>query len=136
MFDIENDSGLIDILVGADVASRLFTGKRIVLSSGLVAIETYLGWTLMGKSNLLSEKEDTAMMNHRLKIVSILFTAYDDAFKEYVLLGIIEKNPVDSSSYLHEHYLPHRTVVKQHGTTKVRPVFDSSTRQVGSPSLN
>ncbi|GFU25975.1 integrase catalytic domain-containing protein [Trichonephila clavipes] len=28
MFDIENNSGPIDILVGADVAGRLFTGKR------------------------------------------------------------------------------------------------------------
>ncbi|GFX11422.1 integrase catalytic domain-containing protein [Trichonephila clavipes] len=62
MFDIENNSGPTDILVGADVAGRLFTGKKRVLSSGLVAMETYLGWTLMGKTNLLSEKEDTAMM--------------------------------------------------------------------------
>ncbi|GBN27321.1 hypothetical protein AVEN_190521-1 [Araneus ventricosus] len=29
-----------------------------------------------------------------------------------------------------------RPVVKQQGTTKVRPVFDASARQVGSPSLN
>ncbi|GFX79702.1 integrase catalytic domain-containing protein [Trichonephila clavipes] len=43
MFDIENNSGPIDILVGADAAGRLFTGKRRVLSSGLVAMETYLG---------------------------------------------------------------------------------------------
>ncbi|GFR00879.1 integrase catalytic domain-containing protein [Trichonephila clavata] len=39
MFDIENNSGPINILVGADVAGRLFTGKRRVLSSGLVAME-------------------------------------------------------------------------------------------------
>ncbi|GFS60920.1 integrase catalytic domain-containing protein [Trichonephila clavipes] len=36
-----------------------------------------------------------------------LFTAYDDVFKEWELLGIIENDPVDSSSHLHGHYLPH-----------------------------
>ncbi|GFS59089.1 integrase catalytic domain-containing protein [Trichonephila clavipes] len=65
-----------------------------------------------------------------------LFTAYDDVFKEWELLGIIENDPVDSSSHLHGHYLPHRPIVKQHGTTKIRPVFDASARQIGSPSLN
>ncbi|GBM29544.1 hypothetical protein AVEN_129401-1 [Araneus ventricosus] len=65
-----------------------------------------------------------------------LFTAYDDVFKEWASLDIIENDPVESSSHHHEHYLPHRPVVKQQGTTKVRPVFDTSARQVGSPSLN
>ncbi|GBM89880.1 hypothetical protein AVEN_111828-1 [Araneus ventricosus] len=65
-----------------------------------------------------------------------LFTAYDDVFTEWASLGIIGNDPVESSSRHHEHYLPHRPVVKQQGTTKVRPVFDASARQVGSPSLN
>ncbi|GBL54168.1 hypothetical protein AVEN_92-1, partial [Araneus ventricosus] len=216
MFDIEDNLGPIDVLIGADVAGRLFTGKRRVLSSGLVALESYLGWTIMGKTNLVSEKEDTAMMVismfvreatisdlFSLEILGIsdpvemkskkeneyltklyfeetvrinedgryevslpwkgdhlplpsnkeiamkrletstrklhhenLFTAYDDVFKEWASLGIIENDPVESSSRHHEHYLPHRPVVKQQGTTKVRPVFDASARQVGSPSLN
>ncbi|GFT30839.1 integrase catalytic domain-containing protein [Trichonephila clavipes] len=59
------------------------------------------------------------------------------SFKEWELLGIVIENyTVDSSSHMHEHYLPHQPVVKQHGTTKVCPVFDASARQVGSPSLN
>ncbi|GBO42975.1 hypothetical protein AVEN_98633-1 [Araneus ventricosus] len=62
MFDIEDNLGPIDVLIGADVAGRLFAGKRRVLYSGLVALESYLGWTIMGKTNLPSEKEDTAMM--------------------------------------------------------------------------
>ncbi|GBO38445.1 hypothetical protein AVEN_124188-1 [Araneus ventricosus] len=62
MFDIEDNLGPIDVLIGADVAGRLFTGKRKVLCSGLVAMESYLGWTIMGETNLPSEKEDTAMM--------------------------------------------------------------------------
>lgn len=36
-------------MIGADVGGKLLTGKRVQLSSGLVAVETLLGWTLMGK---------------------------------------------------------------------------------------
>ncbi|GBM18018.1 hypothetical protein AVEN_238407-1 [Araneus ventricosus] len=57
-------------------------------------------------------------------------------FKEWASLGITESDPVEALSRHHEHYLPHRPVVKQQGTTKVHPVFDASSRQVGSPSLN
>ena len=39
----------IDILIGADVAGQLLTGKRYALSNGMVAFETLLGWTAMGK---------------------------------------------------------------------------------------
>ncbi|GBM68035.1 hypothetical protein AVEN_75875-1 [Araneus ventricosus] len=39
----------IQVLIGADIMGRLLTGKRKLLSSGLVAVETLLGWTLMGK---------------------------------------------------------------------------------------
>ncbi|GBN96747.1 hypothetical protein AVEN_12199-1 [Araneus ventricosus] len=60
--DKGDNLGTIDVLMGADVAGRLFTGKRRVLSSGLEALESYLEWTIMGKTNLPSEKEDTAMM--------------------------------------------------------------------------
>jgi hypothetical protein len=38
----------IEELLGADVAWRLLTGRRET-SGNLVAVETYLGWTLMGK---------------------------------------------------------------------------------------
>ncbi|GBM31786.1 hypothetical protein AVEN_56894-1 [Araneus ventricosus] len=34
MFDLEDNLGTIDVLIGADVAGRLFTGKRRVISSG------------------------------------------------------------------------------------------------------
>lgn len=43
------EQGTIDILVGADIAGKLLTGKKKVLSCGLVAIETFLGWTVMGR---------------------------------------------------------------------------------------
>ncbi|GFU96681.1 integrase catalytic domain-containing protein [Trichonephila clavipes] len=34
------------------------------------------------------------------------------------------------------HYLPHRPVIKENRTSKIRPVFDASARTKGSPSLN
>ncbi|KAF2890893.1 hypothetical protein ILUMI_15280, partial [Ignelater luminosus] len=34
------------------------------------------------------------------------------------------------------HYLPHRPVVKEHSSTKIKPVFDASAREKDRPSLN
>ncbi|XP_050309972.1 uncharacterized protein LOC126745954 [Anthonomus grandis grandis] len=47
----------IEVLVGADVAGKLYTGQRYVLPCGLVAMETLLGWSLMGK---IPEDENNA----------------------------------------------------------------------------
>lgn len=47
--DIEEDNLPISILIGADMMGKLLTGNKYQLSCGLVAIETLLGWTLMGK---------------------------------------------------------------------------------------
>lgn len=41
--------GPVDILIGADIAGKLFTGQKRELKCGLIAMETALGWTLMGK---------------------------------------------------------------------------------------
>ncbi|UYV78691.1 hypothetical protein LAZ67_16002414 [Cordylochernes scorpioides] len=39
----------IEVLIGADIAGRLLTDDQRRISSGLVAIRTKLGWTVMGK---------------------------------------------------------------------------------------
>ena len=39
----------IEILIGADIAGKLFCGEQHILKCGLVAMKTKLGWTLMGK---------------------------------------------------------------------------------------
>lgn len=39
----------IEILIGADIAGKLMTGRIKQLKCGLTAIETYLGWTIMGE---------------------------------------------------------------------------------------
>jgi len=48
--------------------------------------------------------------------------------------GIIEE--VSMAQWDEGHYLPHRLVVKESGTTRVRPVFDDSARERVQPSLN
>ena len=49
MSDVEYQQDLIDILISADVAGKLLTGKKYQLSNGLTAFETLLGWTIMCK---------------------------------------------------------------------------------------
>lgn len=58
-----HDGAPIELLIGADIAGKLYTGKRKVLVCGLVAVETLLGWTLMGKipSNHDSNKTTCAI---------------------------------------------------------------------------
>ncbi|XP_074028329.1 uncharacterized protein [Leptinotarsa decemlineata] len=45
-FDVSNE---IQLLLGADVFGKLLTGKIENLMNGYVALETYLGWTIMGQ---------------------------------------------------------------------------------------
>ncbi|GBL98576.1 hypothetical protein AVEN_19648-1 [Araneus ventricosus] len=53
----------IQVLIGADIMGRLLTGKRKLLSSGLVAVETHLGWTLMRKvTQVNTERVNLAMI--------------------------------------------------------------------------
>ncbi|XP_070515356.1 uncharacterized protein [Cardiocondyla obscurior] len=62
--DIEstNSHGQIDILIGADVAGKLITGEITNLTNGLTALETRLGWTVIGKLPKFTNKIDTAVM--------------------------------------------------------------------------
>ncbi|GFW24008.1 integrase catalytic domain-containing protein [Trichonephila clavipes] len=58
---IQENTGPIEVLLGADVAGKLITGRREELKTGLVALETKLGWTLMGKVPRYTDKKDTSM---------------------------------------------------------------------------
>lgn len=61
--DFVNVDGPIELLLGADVAGSMFTGNMKKLSHGtLVAIETYLGWTVSGKMPSPSHKKSSAAL--------------------------------------------------------------------------
>ncbi|XP_015433580.1 PREDICTED: uncharacterized protein LOC107189534 [Dufourea novaeangliae] len=60
--DVDSQEDPITILLGADVVGKLISGNRRNLSSGLVAVETFLGWTLMGKVPGSVVRTDSALM--------------------------------------------------------------------------
>ncbi|XP_055950873.1 uncharacterized protein LOC129984959 [Argiope bruennichi] len=51
----------IEILIGADVAGALLTGKVHKLENGLVAVESLLGWTVMGRINYYTSESNVSM---------------------------------------------------------------------------
>jgi hypothetical protein len=65
---------------------------------------------------------------------SRLKAAYDEVFVNWLQEGITEEIPMSLCD--EGHYLPHRPVVKEGGTTRVRPVLDASAKERGQPSLN
>ncbi|UYV68600.1 hypothetical protein LAZ67_6000173, partial [Cordylochernes scorpioides] len=52
----------IEVLIGADVAGRLLTDAQRRISSGLVAIHTKLGWTVLGKIPPTEVRDDTSSL--------------------------------------------------------------------------
>ncbi|UYV77293.1 hypothetical protein LAZ67_15000380 [Cordylochernes scorpioides] len=55
---VDNNKTKIDILIGGGYYGQLLTGKIEQLSGGLTAIQTVLGWTLIG--NTSSERPETS----------------------------------------------------------------------------
>ncbi|GFX23746.1 uncharacterized protein TNCV_3596881 [Trichonephila clavipes] len=47
---LDENADFIEVLLGVEVAGKLITGQREKLKTGLVALETKLGWTLMDGS--------------------------------------------------------------------------------------
>ncbi|XP_055926944.1 uncharacterized protein LOC129958472 [Argiope bruennichi] len=58
----------IHILLGADIVGKLFTGEIKQVSKGLTAVNTKLGWTVLGKSN----SESTFETRNSLLVQSLL----------------------------------------------------------------
>ncbi|XP_015120370.1 uncharacterized protein LOC107043389 [Diachasma alloeum] len=205
----------IALLIGADVAGKLYTGDVLNLQSGLTAVGTRLGWTLMGKTQqnagqsdsvlstismftqeasvsdlwsldvlgitdpvekktkemhqreVLDKFIDTTIVNEEGRYETLLpwkethppltdnrgmaekrlagvlnklqssnfLSDYQEVFNNWLEEGIIEKVPdheVSKDSY----YLPHRPVIKEGSTTRIRPVFDASAKTKLGTSLN
>ncbi|XP_067121310.1 uncharacterized protein [Centruroides vittatus] len=207
--------GPIELLIGADVAGKLMTGGLRTLKSGLTAIETKLGWTILGRTKEHSEPTEnlivTSMLIGDLRIPDLweldilgikdpaekqskkeleqasiehfektlkrdsdgrymvslpwiegcqalpdnrvlaerrlkstvktlqnknLVDAYEGVFKQWLEEQIIEEIKDVKTNEINCHYLPHRAVIKEHSTTKIRPVFDASAKERGNVSLN
>lgn len=58
----------IDLLIGADIASKLYTGRIYPTTNGPVAFETKLGWTLMGKMKETLPLINRVLLAHSLHI--------------------------------------------------------------------
>lgn len=209
------DSNCVEILIGADVIGKILTGNVKQLSCGVTAMETRLGWTLLGKQPIKPVKKTTAMLttsmlvddmnvsnlwkldllgitdptetktktvaeqetdrffqdtlkmdaegryevrlpwkeshpdlptNHEIAAKRLestvkklekdgFYKEYEEVLQEWVQEGVIEQVPEHELGNV-KHYLPHRHVVKQSSTTKVRPVFDASAHVQREPSLN
>lgn len=63
------------------------------------------------------------------------FQDYDKVLKNWENLGIICEVK-EENKRVKGCFLPHRAVIKEQATTKIRPVFDASCKAPGCPSLN
>lgn len=63
----------IDLLMGADAIGFILTGNNIALKCGLMAVETKLGYTLMGKIKEGFEENEVMAMPSK-PVVSMLST--------------------------------------------------------------
>ncbi|GFV21774.1 integrase catalytic domain-containing protein [Trichonephila clavipes] len=95
-----------------------------------------LPWVLDNK--LLSSNKklaETRLQSTKRKLISTgKFEEYQDVLDLWLSEKIIEKVNNNKESFVH--YLPHRPVIKENSTSKIRPVFDASARTNDSPSLN
>lgn len=202
-------------MIGADIAGKLLTGSIRKLKNGLVAIQTCLGWTLMGKAPIEEKSLETlsvfTLLRNDKKISDLwdldvlgisdpsvqktkqeleesakehflrtlkrnsdgryeaklpwvqdrqclpnnktiaekrlnvtvkklkdtdYLKAYEKVFQEWLQEEIIEEVNISKLTDTSCHYLPHRAVIKDSSTTKIRPVFDASAKGKSEFSLN
>lgn len=87
----------------------------------------------------LADNKDTVI--HRLKSITKklktqgLYNDYQETFHQWLSEDIIEK-VLDEEANKENYYLPHRHVIKENSTTRIRPVFDASAIEKNGLSLN
>ncbi|GFX15531.1 integrase catalytic domain-containing protein [Trichonephila clavipes] len=98
--------------------------------------EVALPWVLDNKLLSSNRKlaENRLESTKRKLIATGKFDEYQDVLDLWLSGKISEEVNDDKENFVH--YLPHRPVIKENSTSKIRPVFDASTRTKGSPSLN
>ncbi|KAI3375601.1 hypothetical protein L3Q82_003921 [Scortum barcoo] len=80
-------------------------------------------------------------LKRRLKTDTTLYKGYSDVIKDYLQQGICEDVPANTLQEENpesvKYYMPHHAVLREDKiTTKLRVVFDASSHEDGSPSLN
>ena len=86
--------------------------------------------------NFITSKKRLSNLKHKLDCNQKLKEQYDNILKDYEREGIIEK-VIEVCEPGTSHYLPHGAVIKEHrDTSKVRIVFDRSSKQKDQPALN
>ncbi|GBM50782.1 hypothetical protein AVEN_177339-1 [Araneus ventricosus] len=58
----EKNPGEIHLLIGADYAGKLLKGNIKHLSGSLVTVQTLLGWTVMGKSDIINTNKSSSLL--------------------------------------------------------------------------
>ncbi|GFY32521.1 integrase catalytic domain-containing protein [Trichonephila clavipes] len=98
--------------------------------------EVALPWVMDNKLLSSNRKlaENRLESTKRKLIATGKFEEYQDVLDLWLSGKIIEEVNDDKENFVH--YLPHRPVIKENSTSKIRPVFDASARTKGSPSLN
>lgn len=66
----------IELLIGSDIAGHLFTRKKLILNwlIKLIAIDTVVVWTLMGKESFTDVRSSLTMMTWSLLVRDSLIT--------------------------------------------------------------
>ena len=89
------------------------------------------------ESNIELAEARLRSLNKRLAKDPALKEKYDSVLQELEESGVVEEVPDDELESEHPtFYLPHRPVLKQSGSLKVRPVFDASAKGPSGVSLN
>ncbi|GFU84009.1 hypothetical protein TNCV_4859981 [Trichonephila clavipes] len=65
--DVSSRVSDVDLLLGADALGLIHTGKLIKLECGLMAVETHLGFVLMGKDTKINQAKSLSTVNEQLK---------------------------------------------------------------------
>lgn len=89
--------------------------------------------------NFRVAKKRFESLKRKLSADATLYTRYKNVMEDYLQQGICEDVPENAaeSTETVKYYLPHHAVLrKENSTTKLRVVFDASSHEAGSPSLN
>ena len=126
-----DDMDINDIVLQRFDETIYFNGVRYVAGLPLKSTEEFIPDNFS-----MADRRFNNMASTKLDIDQELKQEYISVFKSYLEEGMIERvNNFGTPGRVH--YLPHHPVVRaEKETTKVRPVFDASSKEKGSKSLN